>query len=443
LKPTTLGELAFRLGASVCAPSEFLVTGFATDSGSVQAGDLFLAFKGAKVDGHNFVPSALAQGAVAALVDRPVDGPHLLVPNVIDALAKMAASYRSSFTGPVIAITGSAGKTTTKEFVASALSPLGPILKSEGNRNSEYTSPLVWNDLLPEHRAVVVEMAMRGFGQIQHLAGFARPKIGLVTNIGYAHQEMVGSREGIADAKGELLELLPADGAALIWQDDEYRDRLAAKTSAPVRTFGFGDGADSKITSYRALDWDLSEVEGITSEQTWKARLPAIGRHMAINTAAAMLVADTCGVRLNEAAQALESVALPPMRMQVIERKGVRILLDNYNASPPSMIAAIEALSEIPISGRRLAVIGEMRELGSDTEAGHREVGRALANSEIDASILVGEATRFIQMEMDPSKNNSRRSEGIDDVRAFLDSARPGDAVLIKGSRALELERAL
>jgi len=443
LTPTPLSELSRRLGAAFHGDPNSVVTGFATDSGSVQHGDLFLAFKGSRVDGHDFAADALAKGAVAALVSRPIDGPHLLVSDVVEALADMAASYRREFIGPVVAITGSAGKTTTKEFVASALSPLGSILKSQGNRNSEYTSPLVWNDLLPSHKAVVVEMAMRGFGQIRHLASFARPTIGLVTNVGYAHQEMVGSRAGIADAKGELLELLPPDGLAIIWNEDEFRDRLVAKSAAPVKTFGFLDGADSRVTSYRAVDWDASEVSGVTNGCEWNTRLPAIGKHMALNAAAAMLVADTCGVALGEASEALRSVSLPPMRMQVIERKGVRILLDNYNASPPSMIAAIEALSEIPISGKRLAVIGEMRELGSDTEEGHRAVGRSLAASEIDAAILVGEATKFVHAEAIEAKNNLIRASDFEEVRAFLDSALPGDAILIKGSRALELEKAL
>lgn len=441
-----LRTLAEWLGAELHGDPATVVTGFATDSGSVQPGDLFLAFKGARVDGHQFVPQALASGAAAALVSSPVDGVHLLVPNVLTALARMASHLRDGFTGPVVAITGSAGKTTTKEFVATALSPLGPILKTEGNRNSEYTSPLLWTDLEPAHRAVVVEMAMRGFGQIRHLASFSRPTVGVVTNVGFAHLEMVGSREGIADAKGELLEALPDDGTALLWYEDDFRDRLAAKTKAKVRTFGFSPAADCRITRYRVLDWDACSVQGELDGEAWEARLPAVGRHMGLNAAAAVLAAQTCGVSPQVAAEALANVALPPMRMQVVDRGGVRILLDNYNASPPSMIAALETLGELPTAGRRLAVIGEMRELGDHREAAHRSVGRALAKANVDDAILLGDSSEFIREEALRGGMPSTRisiASGIEEIREFLDRAAPGDAVLVKGSRALELERAL
>ncbi|AIE88158.1 UDP-N-acetylmuramoylalanyl-D-glutamyl-2,6-diaminopimelate--D-alanyl-D-alanine ligase [Fimbriimonas ginsengisoli Gsoil 348] len=438
--------LADLLQGKLSGDPDLRVTGFATDSGGGKPGDLFLAIKGARVDGHEFVAEALRTGAVAAVVERPVDGPHILVENLVDALARMGSTLRSGFDGPVIAITGSAGKTTTKEFVAAALSPLGSVLKSEGNRNTEYTSPLLWMDLEPDHRAVVVEMAMRGFGQIRHLAEFTRPTDALITNIGYSHLEQVGSREGIADAKGELLETLPENGVAILWHEDEFLERLSKKTKAKVRTFGYDPGADCLITSYRALDWDACEVGGTLDGIPWEARLPAVGKHIGLNAAAAVLTVAGLGVAPQEAAEALKGARIPPMRMEIVEHRGARVLLDTYNASPPSMIAAIETLSDLPATGRRRAVIGEMRELGDHREAAHRLVGQALAQNGLDEVILFGEPVHFVReaaMEAGMEASHIGIADSIDDVRAFLDRTEPGDAILIKGSRALELERAL
>ncbi len=446
MKATTLRDLANRLGAELHDDGSDLATGFATDSGRVTPGDLFIAIRGARVDGHDFVASAIASGAVAALVERPVDAPHLLVRDVVEALAHMAASFRTSFSGPVVGITGSAGKTTTKEFVAAALSPLGPVLKTHGNRNTEFTAPLLWPDVEDAHRAVVVEMAMRGFGQIRHLARFSQPTIGLVTNVGHAHLELVGSREGIAQAKGELLEGLPEDGLAVIWHEDEFRDVLRAKSKAPVRTFGVNAGADCRVTGYRVLDWDRCAVTGKLNEKIWSVELPAVGRHMALNAAAAVLVASSLGVAPKDAAQALCAVALPPMRMQITQFRGARILLDTYNASPASMAAALETISELPVAGRRIAVLGEMRELGEHREEAHRELGRLLGQSAVDEAVLVGDSVELVRIEavragFDPDLIKVAGS--IEDVQAFLASVSANDAVLIKGSRALELERAI
>ncbi|MGV3616713.1 MAG: UDP-N-acetylmuramoyl-tripeptide--D-alanyl-D-alanine ligase [Fimbriimonas sp.] len=441
----SLLDLARRLKADPQVPGDAAVTGFATDSNSVKEGDLFLAFKGTRVDGHAFARQAREQGAVAALVERPVDAPYLLVPDVIEALAEMARSFRTTFGGPVVGVTGSAGKTTTKEFVAAALSPLGPVLKSAGNRNSEYTSPLVWTELEPAHSAAVIEMAMRGFGQIRHLASFSLPTVGIVTNIGYSHLEYVESREGIANAKGELLEALPEGGLGIVWHEDEYVDILRPKASR-VCSFGFSAEADCRITRYDVIDWTSCAVSGEVDGQAWEARLPAVGRHIALDAAAAVLAAWACGVHPAAAGAALSLATLPPMRMEVVERNGASILLDTYNAAPPSVLAAIQTLAEMPVTGRRRAVIGEMRELGEHREEAHRSVGRMLVEQGIQEAIFLGEPTVFAReaaLEAGASDVAFLQAKSIEDVREFLNRSEPGDAVLVKGSRALELERAL
>ena len=431
-------------GEAIGFPAGAKISGFALDSRQVHSGDLFLAIRGANLDGHDFVSQVLAAGAVGSLVERTVEGPHVLVQNLVRSLARFARSRREEFFGPVVGITGSAGKTSTKEFVAAALSPLGPVLKNEGNRNTEYTSPLVWADLEPKHRAAVIEMSMRGFGQITHLASFTEPNIGIVTNVGHAHSEMVGSREGIAKAKAELLEALPQNGTAIIWAEDEFREVLESQSSAEVKTFGFSKDADCRITRYVPLSWTSSEVSGSLDGAEWHASIPLVGRHMALNAASAILAAHSAGVPVQEAADALKNAVLPPMRMEVKEVGGATIVLDTYNASPPSMLAAIETLAELPAKGRRMAVVGEMRELGSQSEEGHRDVGRALAKSGIDEVILVGSATDFCKEECATGGLKQVRSAAsLDEVTEFLRALRPGDVVLIKGSRALELEKAV
>jgi UDP-N-acetylmuramoyl-tripeptide--D-alanyl-D-alanine ligase len=383
---------------------------------------------------------------VGSLVERPVDGPHLLVKNLVGALARMAVRFRSQFVGPVVGVTGSAGKTTTKELIAAALSPLGPVLKTEGNRNTEFTAPLLWAELTQEHRAVVVEMSMRGFGQVAHLASFSKPTIGVVTNIGYSHIELVGSREGVARAKGELLQALPPDGVAVLWQSDPFLDALRGMATCPVRTYGFSDAADCRITQYTPTSWTSSVVGGTLDGYWWEAQLPAVGRHIAINAAAAILTASAAGVAPQEAGKALSMTAFPPMRMAVERLNGATILLDTYNASPASTVAAIETLAELPCEGRRMAVIGEMRELGDYTEEGHRMVGRSLAEHKIEPVIFYGEPTEAAHDEAlraGISPGSLSVASSLDDVTEFLRGLQPGDAVLVKGSRALELEKAL
>ena len=440
-----LSEFAQRCGGQlVGADAEY--GGFALDSGQVEPGNLFLAIRGARVDGHDFVPSAMQSGAVAALVERPVEGNHVLVPNLVDALANFGRSIRAEFAGPVVGVTGSAGKTTTKEFLAAALSPLDGVLKTEGNRNTEFTSPLVWADLTSQS-AAVIEMSMRGFGQVEHLARISRPTIGIVTNIGYAHVELVGSRAGIAQAKGEMFQNLSGEKVAIYWAEDEFAQNLRT-IQGPSRwiTFGYSDDADCRILDYRAVDWSRSVVTGSIDGCEWVAEMPVVGRHIALNAAAAVAAATACGVNPSDAAAQIVSSTLPPMRMEWHERDGVRILLDTYNASPPATIAALETLRDLPASGRRLAVLGEMREMGSYSEEGHRAVGRAVAKTEMDHVVLYGPSAHFVLEEAVRSgyaPNRATIVESLDGVRDFLRAARAGDIVLVKGSRALQLEDAL
>lgn len=439
-------NLAVRLGG-IFTGDPATITGFATDSREVQPGDAFLAISGARTDGHDHVHTAFANGAVVAIVEREISGPHILVPNLVNALADLALSYRQEFKGPVIGITGSAGKTTTKEFLAAALGPLGPILSTRGNRNTEFTAPLLWTEVSGETRVVVVEMAMRGFGQIAHLASFSRPTIGVITNVGYSHLLQVGSREGIAQAKAELFNALPAEGIAVYPADDDFTAFLAEQAGSRRRlTFGFEPTADAYISNYHSVGMSQFEITGHSLGQPFKTTLPVIGKHMALNAASAILVATQLGVPAQLAADQLSGVLLPPMRMEIRDCHGVTVLIDTYNASPASMIAALEALSEQTVKGKRRAIIGEMKELGNLTEQAHRMVASAIVRNEIDDVILVGDTAEIYADQLLHDGYPADRihiSKSLTDLRKFMNSSQPGDMVLIKGSRALELERVL
>ncbi|MCW5937974.1 MAG: UDP-N-acetylmuramoyl-tripeptide--D-alanyl-D-alanine ligase [Fimbriimonadaceae bacterium] len=448
MRPVALGQFAGEvLGAVRNADPDLKFHGFAWDSRNVKPGDLFLAVQGAHHDGHDYVEAALLAGAVAALVERSVPGPSIQVESLFEALARFAAGRRDRFEGGVVGITGSNGKTTTKEMVAAALSSGGAVLKSPANHNTELTAPLVWAEV--EGKAfVVAELAMRGFGQIAHLARFTRPTVGLVTGIGTAHIEMVGSREGILRAKSEMLEAMGADAVSVLPRDDDFYPELLTAAPGPVVTFGFSQEADVRIIGYRAESAEACEVLVDARGEAVAVRLPTVGRHQAANAAAALAVAGVCGVPYKSAAENLPFADLPPMRMERSERAGATVILDTYNASPDSTVAAITTFDEIPVAGRRLAVLGDMRELGEFTESGHRLVGRAIASSRLDHALLLGPSMRYAAEEAAQAGWPSGKLEwceslDIDKGREVVGNLNKGDALLVKGSRALGLEQIL
>lgn len=441
----SLSEIARRCGGHFNGEDAF-ASGFATDNREIKPRNVFIAIKGERVDGHDFVPSAFASGAVAVLVEKPIHGRYILVDNVVQALANLARSFREEFSGPVIGITGSAGKTTTKEFTASACESLGKVLKTEGNRNSEFTGPLLWPDLTPETKVVVTEMGMRGFGQIAHLAAFNKPTIGVVTNVGYSHVEMVGSREGIATAKAEMLAELPVNGVAVLYSEDEYLGNLIAVAGdRKIRTFGAGGNADCQVTGYQPIDWFSAKVEGVLDGNKWQLTMPTVGRHIANNVAAALLAATEAGVSVQDACAGIEKAKLPPLRMEIRDFQGGTLVLDNYNSNPPAVLAAITTLEEVPTDGKRVVVLGTMRELGEESEEAHRSIGRRLSKAKVDQIFVFGDETQYIELEYAKRGGDSSRFErlsSLDDLRSKLSFVGSGDTVLVKGSRALEMEKA-
>jgi UDP-N-acetylmuramoyl-tripeptide--D-alanyl-D-alanine ligase len=449
MKPIPLSELARRFEGTLHGEGA-PVSHFATDSREVQPGSLFVAITGGRVDGHSFVEEVRSKGAVASLVERPVEGPHILVSNVVDALANLGRSYRREFVGPVVGITGSAGKTTTKEMVAAALSPLGLVLATVGNRNTEFTAPLLWSESnTGKFRAAVIEMGMRGFGQIAHLASFSFPQIGLITNIGWSHLELVGDRKGIARAKAELLEALPKDGLAIAPHEDDFVALLRSQAACEVATFGFSGDATARVTDYLPLpDWRARARVTLGGESV-EVELPG-GKHLALNAAAALLASRRAGVKLSEAAEALRTMKMPPMRNDMRKFGNQIWVLDMYNSAPNSARSSLEMVHERAGDRPIVAVLGEMRELGSESLSQHRELGRLCA--ELGVKILIGidsEATRSDPGAELPARAMVEAAAGIEAhyaadhaaARQLLESI-PGNAiVLVKGSRAVALEK--
>ncbi len=438
-----LSEVAQRLGG---VPSHFdgdpVVTSWALDSREATDGSLFLAIRGDKADGHDFISQAIKNGAVAAVAEKEVPFPSILVRDLVSALARMGRSWREEFSGPVIGVTGSAGKTTTKEFIAKALEPLGVVLKTLGNRNTEYTSPLVWSELNANHKTAVIEMGMRGTGHIAHLASISKPTIAVVTNIGYSHLEMVGSREGIARTKAEIFGTVPDDGASVLWAEDDYFDYLKSKSKGRIASFGFSTNADCFIEKYQVMSTERSLVSGKCFGMEWNCQLPYVGRQNALAASCAILVGQLCGVQPPQAAASIESVKLPALRTEWVTLPcGAKALVDAYNASPSSMAFALETLLSVPRTGRAFAALGAMRELGDEEEFAHKRLGDSLVQAGLSGAILLGGP---MQHAVDAAQGLPvQLASNLDDVRAYLSNLQEGDVVLIKGSRAYELERAL
>ncbi len=431
--PTGKGD-AHRQVRAANAPGEgLLFPSVSTDTRTLAPGALFVALQSDKVDGHDFIPQALAAGAAGLVVSRDIAAPGgvpvLRVPDTLVAYGQIARAWREKHSLPVIGVTGSVGKTTLKEMLAAALSPLGPVLKTAASQNNESGVPKALLQLNETHRAAVIEMGMRGAGQIAYLCEVARPTVGILTVIGDNHAELLGSRDAIADAKGELLAALPAEGLAVLNADDPYLPRLRARTTARVVTYGVASKADYRAESAcRAESGWRFTVQGVPVE------IASPARHDVSNALAALAVAAELGVPLADAARAVADYAPPPMRMQVVPTGwGGTVLNDAYNAAPASVRSALQTLAAH--GGRRIAFLGDMRELGELSEAAHRELGTHTAG--LDALYTVGPLAALVP-------GAAARFGDSDEAAQFVRkqfTPQAGDVVLVKGSRAMAMER--
>ncbi|MDQ6878629.1 MAG: UDP-N-acetylmuramoyl-tripeptide--D-alanyl-D-alanine ligase [Candidatus Dormibacteraeota bacterium] len=408
---------------------------FHTDSREVVEGGVFFALKGAEKDGHEFVPDAIQRGAALLIVERRMETVsgvgQVLVADAWDALYALAAFTRDRVRPLVVGITGSNGKTSTKEMVAAALGPRYNVLRTSGNLNTETGVPLTMLGLEPEHTALVLEMGMQRAGDISRLVALAQPSIGIITNIGVVHIEFFSSQDELAASKGELVAGLPESGLAVLNADDRYFDHLSGMTPAGISSFGFEAG-DYRAEDYRALPERGStfSVRGTT------VRVAVDGRHQVLNALAALAAADFAGVPLATGAENLSRVAVDHRLQEVATAAGFLVVDDAYNASPESMLAAFASIAERPHTGRLLAVLGEMRELGALAEESHRAVGRR-AGEVFDAICVIdGKQSRTLA-EAAGAEIVPDRAAAVAWVRR---NVRQGDRVLVKGSHGVRLD---
>jgi UDP-N-acetylmuramoyl-tripeptide--D-alanyl-D-alanine ligase len=440
-------------GRLVQGNPETMVSGIAIDSRGAGPGQLFFAFPGSRADGHRFVGDALSRGAAAAVISRQVavdsGQPLIMVEDTLQALQALAGFCRGQFTAPVIAVTGSTGKTTTKDLIAGVLAVGRRVLKTEGNQNNEIGLPLTLMHLNRDYGAVVLEMAMRGPGEIAALCRISQPRVGVITNIGTTHLERLGSQQAIAEAKGELLEALPPDGCAVLNGDDPWQRRLASKCRSEVIFYGLDPEAGSgvAVSARNILLHGLQGTEFLLRTPLGEApcRLPLPGRHNISNALAAAGAGFYFGLQPAQIARGLAAVSLTGMRQEI--KPGIRgstIIDDTYNASPASVKAALQMLIDVTGRGRAIAVLGNMYELGSETISGHREVGEYAAALQIDQLITVGELALEIARGARDAGLPGDRIAVFDDHRkaiVFLKNfVGNGDMVLVKGSRAARME---
>jgi UDP-N-acetylmuramoyl-tripeptide--D-alanyl-D-alanine ligase len=441
-------ELAKITGGRLVARSSRPIRGAAVDSRIVNPGELFVALPGERTDGHEFLAAAVARGAAALLVTRlPADATALgdvtivLVADALAALHALAAAWRTRFDPLVVGVTGSIAKTSTKEAIAAVLGERFETLKNEGNQNNEIGLPLTVLRLGPEHEAAVLEMGMYAGGEIADLAAIARPRIGVVTAVQPVHLSRIGTLEAIEQAKGELIEALPRDGRAVLNADDARVRRMAARTEAPSTTYGFADDADVRADEVRSAGTGGMRFTLRTGDDELPVSIPTLGRLAVHNALAGAATGLAAGLSLDEIAAGLARGWSAPHRAELIRAGGVTIVDDSYNASPASVTAALDLLGGLP--GRRVAVLGEMLELGEGHEAGHRAVGEAAA-AIADLLVVVGErangiADGAVAAGLAPGKivRAPTRDAAFGLVRPRL---RDGDVVLVKASRGVELD---
>ena len=456
----TLAELAAvvdgAVGADGDAADDAVVTAPATiDSRAVDAGGLFVALPGERVDGHDFVAAAIENGAAAALVARPVDGPHVQVPDVRAALSRLARWLVDRLVADglvVVGITGSSGKTSTKDVIAQLLEAAGPTVATRGNFNNEIGLPVTVTRADGSTRFLVLEMGARGVGHIADLCRIAPPRIGVELNVGTAHASEFGSREATAEAKSELVAALPAaavGGVAVLNVDDPLVAAMAARTSARVVGVGTGATATVRATGIRLDDRGrASYVLEVDGEEPVDVTLPLHGAHHVGNSLSAAAVALEAGLEPRRVAELLGAVTMPSRwRMEVIDRAdGVTVVNDSYNANPESVRAAIEALAAMSAGRRTWAVLGEMLELGAASPAEHDGVGRLARGSGVARVVAVGEGARAVHDgAVAAGAVDGEESVNVPDVTAAITlleaQLRPGDVVLVKASRGAGLDR--
>jgi UDP-N-acetylmuramoyl-tripeptide--D-alanyl-D-alanine ligase len=449
MNPLTLSQIAQFAGASLSGDGTPVINKVSTDSRTIKPGELFVALRGENFEGHDFVEGSAKAGATGALVDLnwagnvPNNFALLRAIDTLQAYQTLAANYRRSLALKVLAITGSNGKTSTKDFAASVLARRFRVTKTEGNFNNHVGLPRTILEATAEDEVAVWEIGMNHPGEIAALSKIAAPDAAIITNIGVAHIEFMGSREAITKEKGALAEAIEPQGTVILNADDPLSVGIAARTRAKVVFAGTTGGAVRAIEIRQSAEG--SEFTIVEGAHRCRAQLPVAGSHMVQNALLAVAAGRAFGLSIEECAAGLAAAPLTKARLQIKEIGGVQFLDDSYNANPDSMKAALRTLVELDAEGKRIAVLGEMRELGTESERGHQEVGETAATLGVNQLITIGDAAKLIA--------EGARTAGLDKVssarstseaaRLLSEIAEPGDLVLIKGSRAARTEEVI
>ena len=449
MEPLSITEIANAVRGEVNSGVSLTIDSVSTDTRKLEAGDLFIALIGENFDAHDFLEQAFANGAKAAIVEAgreyQLDQPLIKVANTTKALQELAAYYLQQFSLTVVAVTGSTGKTTTKDFIASVVRQRYKTLKTKGNFNNEIGLPLTLLRLDDSYQAVVLEMGMRGLGEIKRLTEIAPPDIGVVTNVGKTHIELLGSIDNIAQAKSELIQSLDSTGTAVLNADDERVRNMEQVTTAEIMTYGVNNKADvtaNQIATLAAEDKVSFELN-LATENTF-ITLPMPGEYNVYNALAAAAVALKLGLDLKEIKRGLTTVKLTAQRNQLLQTDdGIQIINDTYNANPTSVRAGLKTLHQIA-SGRKIAVLGDMLELGAVAEKEHYELGAVIVAEEIDYLLTVGDLAAEIA--------TGAQDNGLDKSKIFTYNNKEGakdkleelmavdDTILVKASRGMKLE---
>lgn len=446
MKSITINDIVSATGGTLlCGDGNQTVSDVCTDSRKLIPGSLFIPIVGETFDGHKFIPNALEGGCVAALTahrDIMSEKTLVYVPDTRRALGDIAAFYKNQFPVPFVAITGSLGKTTAKELTNAVLSTRFNVLKNEGNFNNDIGLPLTLFRLEDAHQVAITEMGMSDFGEIDYLAGIVKPNIGIVTNIGLSHIEHLGSQENIYKAKAELFSHVAPDGTIILNGDDPILMAHRQEISQKTITVGLSDGCD--LTAEDILpQQDRLTFTAVCGKEKVPVTLSFPGEHNVVNALLACAAGLVLGIGLEEAAKGLEAYVPSDRRMQLLECGGITVINDCYNAAPASMEAGLKVLSGF--SGRKLAVLGDIKELGDYAKSAHKRVGFFAATIGIDLLFTFGENAKWIAegakcAGMSPEQIFS--TNDMEQLQKLLDQVlEKGDVVLIKASRAMRLER--
>ncbi|MFH1097463.1 MAG: UDP-N-acetylmuramoyl-tripeptide--D-alanyl-D-alanine ligase [Candidatus Desantisbacteria bacterium] len=448
--PISVNEILIATeGELVCGDREWLLeAGVSTDSRGILSEQLFIALKGENFDGHKFIGQVIDRGAGGVIFSDEVGIGQIpcaiKVKDTLAALGHLAAYYRSKFNIPIIGITGSNGKTTTKEMLGDVLSKQWTVLRNKKNFNNAIGLPLTLLELDNSAQFCVAEMGMNHPGEIAYLANIANPGIGVITNVSESHIGHFEDKKAIAMAKFELIEAMGGGGIAILNADDPFVVRMAGQYKGRVVFFGLNSNADVFATGIKEDDSGIRFRVSLNDGKYEEIFMPIHGRHNVYNALAVCGVLVALGLDLSLAASGLEGFKLPDSRMEIIESHGLRIINDAYNANPGSMKAALSTLSGIACSGRRIVVMGDMLELGKWSEELHRDVGMYISDAGIDVLVTVGQNSAFAASE---AKDRGVKTfacqdhaEAIHILKAMIKS---GDVVLIKGSRGMRMEEAV